>query len=133
MNSFNKVAVANCDSATRGSVIWGKCPRKRSGNSSFANLLRSRKSKLRPWNPLPRCVPQAQLTSDFPAVQRDLNLVVDERVRWAELAATVQKTAGEELERIEYRDTYRDPQRLGPGKKSQLFSITTARPSRYTY
>jgi phenylalanyl-tRNA synthetase beta chain len=69
-------------------------------------------------------VPQAQIPSEFPAVQRDLNLVVDERIRWAELAATVEKTAGEVFEHIEYRDTYRDPQRLGPGKKSQLFSIT---------
>ena len=34
---------------------------------------------------VPRCVPQ----SPYPAVSRDLNLVVDEAVRWADVAATV--------------------------------------------
>ena len=59
----------------------------------------------------------------FPAVSRDLNLVVDENVRWAEIAATVGRNGGPDLETIEYRDTYRDADRLGPGKKSFLFSI----------
>ncbi len=75
-------------------------------------------------------VPQAKELSQFPAVSRDLNLVVDERVRWAELATTVRGAAGSELERVEYRDTWRDPQRLGPGKKSQLFSIMLRRADR---
>lgn len=75
-------------------------------------------------------VPQAVALSPYPAVSRDLNLVVDEKVRWADLAATVGATAGSELEEIVYRDTYRDPQRLGPDKKSQLFSILLRRPDR---
>jgi phenylalanyl-tRNA synthetase beta chain len=72
-------------------------------------------------------VPQAVELSAYPAVTRDLNLVVDERVRWADLAATVRGAAGSELENIEYRDTYRDPNRLGPGKKSQLLTIALRR------
>jgi phenylalanyl-tRNA synthetase beta subunit len=60
-------------------------------------------------------------------VARDLNLVVNERVRWADLAGTVQAAGGGELEAVEYRDTYRDPQRLGAKKKSQLFTITLRR------
>jgi phenylalanyl-tRNA synthetase beta chain len=70
-------------------------------------------------NLVPRYVP----LTPYPAVTRDLNLVVEESVLWAEVAATVRRTAGPHQEGIEYRDTYRDPERLGPGKKSLLFSI----------
>jgi phenylalanyl-tRNA synthetase beta chain len=69
---------------------------------------------------VPRCVPQ----SPYPAVTRDLNLVVNEAVRWADVAATVRASGGPLFESLEYRDTYRDPERLGKGKKSLLFSIT---------
>src|SRR5262249_29640000 len=74
-------------------------------------------------------VPRAFALSEFPAISRDLNLVVDERVRWADLEATVKAAAGADLERINYRDTYRDPQRLGPGKKSQLLTVLFRRSS----
>jgi len=56
-------------------------------------------------------------------------LVVDERVRWADLEATVKSAAGTDLERIQYRDTYRDRERLGPGKKSQLLTVLFRRGS----
>jgi phenylalanyl-tRNA synthetase beta chain len=69
---------------------------------------------------VPRCVPQ----SAYPAVTRDLNLVVDEAVRWADVAATVRANGGPCFESLEYRDTYRDPERLGRDKKSLLFSIS---------
>ncbi|MHB9047512.1 MAG: phenylalanine--tRNA ligase subunit beta, partial [Pirellulales bacterium] len=59
----------------------------------------------------------------YPSVARDLNLVVDETVRWADLARTVAATGSESLESLRYKDTYRDPERLGPGKKSLLFSM----------
>jgi phenylalanyl-tRNA synthetase beta chain len=75
-------------------------------------------------------IPKAASLSPYPAVSRDLNLVVDERVRWADLSATVCSTAGPELEEVVCRDTYRDPQRLGPDKKSQLFSILLRRSDR---
>ncbi len=68
---------------------------------------------------VPRCMPQ----SPYPAVSRDLNLVVDEAVRWADVAATVRAGGGPLFEALEYRDTYRDSERLGQGKKSLLFSI----------
>ena len=72
---------------------------------------------------LARLTPRAVELSPFPAVERDVNLVVDERVRWAEVAATVCETAEPHLENIEYLDTYRDVERLGEGKKSLLFSL----------
>ena len=63
-------------------------------------------------------IPKAKELSPYPAVSRDLNLVVDEKVRWADLAATVRTAAGQELENIEYRDTYRDPKRLGAERRA---------------
>lgn len=68
-------------------------------------------------------VPQYVPLPTFPSVSRDLNFVVDEAVRWAHLAATVRRNGGPTLESLDYRDTYRDADRLGLGKKSLLLSI----------
>jgi phenylalanyl-tRNA synthetase beta chain len=62
--------------------------------------------------------------SPYPTVARDLNLIVAEPVRWADLAATVRIAAGAELERLEYLDTYRDPQKDGSDTKRLHFSFT---------
>jgi len=72
-------------------------------------------------------VPRAAELSMYPAVSRDLNLVVPEQIRWDKLTATVRSAAGSALETIEFRDTYRDAKRLGTGKKSQLFTIVLRR------
>jgi len=69
---------------------------------------------------MPRCTP----LSPYPAVSRDLNLVVDESVRWAALANTVRSSAGRWLEDLQYRETYRDSERLGENRKSLVFTIT---------
>ena len=50
-----------------------------------------------------------------------------EQVRWGEIARTIQSAAGADLERLVYRDTYRDPERLGAGKKSFLFTLILRR------
>ena len=68
-------------------------------------------------------IPQYVPLPAFPAVSRDLNLVVAEAVQWAQIAATVRRNGGRDLESVEYRDTYRDANRLGQGKKSFLFGI----------
>jgi phenylalanyl-tRNA synthetase beta chain len=60
----------------------------------------------------------------FPAVTRDLNLVVDEGVRWADVEATVRRAAEPYGESIAFQDVYRDTTRLGAGKKSLLFTLT---------
>ena len=67
----------------------------------------------------PRYVPP----SPFPSIRRDLNLVVEESVRWADLMATVRRAAGDELEAVAYLETYRDPQKDGAGKKRLVFSV----------
>jgi phenylalanyl-tRNA synthetase beta chain len=79
--------------------------------------------KLAPLVEHAELVPQYAPLPAFPAVARDLNLVVEETVLWAQVAATVRSHGGTELEAVEYRDTYRDADRLGGGKKSLLFSI----------
>ena len=68
-------------------------------------------------------VPRYEPLPLYPAVSRDLNFVVSESVRWADVARTVQATAGAYFESLTYLDTYRDPQRLGEGKKSLLMTL----------
>ena len=81
-------------------------------------------------------VPQAVLipkftpVSAFPTISRDLNLIVDEPLRWSELESVVRASAGEFLEAAEYLDTYRDTAKDGPGKKRLLFSLTLRAQSR---
>jgi len=70
-------------------------------------------------NLIPRYVAQPP----YPAVTRDLNLVVDEAIRWADVAATVRANCGEYFEDLQYRDTYRDAKRLGETKKSLLLTF----------
>jgi phenylalanyl-tRNA synthetase beta chain len=79
--------------------------------------------KLGPLAALADLVPRYVPLSPYPAVARDVNLVVDEAVRWARVAAAVRQSAGPELESLDFRQTYRNPQQLGPGKKSLLFSV----------
>ncbi len=69
-------------------------------------------------------MPQCGEIPTYPAVTRDLNLVVDEAVRWADVEQTVRTAAGPHGESIGFQDVYRDTKRLGPGKKSLLFTLT---------
>jgi phenylalanyl-tRNA synthetase beta chain len=68
-------------------------------------------------------VPTARPLSPYPPVSRDVNIVVAESVRWAEVEQLVRTAGGEVLEAVEYQETYRDPQRLGVDRKSLLFSL----------
>lgn len=61
--------------------------------------------------------------SAYPPVDRDLNVVFDESVRWTEVEQLARAHGGDLLEKIAYQETYRDAQRLGNGKKSLLFNI----------
>jgi phenylalanyl-tRNA synthetase beta chain len=61
--------------------------------------------------------------SPYPPIDRELNLIVAESVRWADLAETVQQACGPLLERLEYLDTYRDPAKDGPQTKRLHFAF----------
>jgi phenylalanyl-tRNA synthetase beta chain len=73
---------------------------------------------------LARLIPQYSELSPYPAIARDLNLIVDEEVRWSSLAATVREAGGKQLESLVYRETYRDAKKDGVGKKRVLLSCT---------
>ncbi|MBN2296494.1 MAG: phenylalanine--tRNA ligase subunit beta, partial [Pirellulales bacterium] len=68
-------------------------------------------------------IPQFKPLPAYPAMSRDLNLVVDDSVHWADIAATVRDNCEQYYESLEYQDTYRDANRLGKGKKSLLMSL----------
>lgn len=62
--------------------------------------------------------------SDFPPVERDLNLIVDEEVTWASLASAIDQASGGLLERVSLTQVWRDDQRIGPGRKSMVVSLS---------
>jgi phenylalanyl-tRNA synthetase beta chain len=72
---------------------------------------------------LSQLVPQYQPLSPYPAIQYDFNFVVDERIQWAQLEATVRQAGGEVLEAVKYQETYRDEERDGAGRKRLLLSV----------
>jgi phenylalanyl-tRNA synthetase beta chain len=59
----------------------------------------------------------------YPCIERDLNFIVDEQVRWSDLEKTCRAQGGQHLQRIEYRETYRDPKKDGANKKRILLSL----------
>jgi len=69
-------------------------------------------------------VPQYQELSQYPAISRDMNFIVDESLRWAALADVVHQSAGENLENVQYLETFRDTKRDGAGKKRLLLTVT---------
>jgi phenylalanyl-tRNA synthetase beta chain len=80
--------------------------------------------KLETLERIANLVPQSDEIPTFPPVTRDLNLVVDEPVRWADVERTVRQAAEPWAEAVVFKDIYRDEQRLGAGKKSFLLTIT---------
>ncbi len=59
-------------------------------------------------------VPHLTPIVPYPAIQRDLNLIVEEAVRWQQLSEVVIQAAGPMLADCRYCETYRDPKKDGP-------------------
>lgn len=77
-----------------------------------------------------RLVPQYTPPVSYPAISRDLNLVVDEGVRWEQIEQTVRTAAGDLLESLEWKPpVYRNAERLGAGKKSFVLAATFRDPA----
>ncbi len=70
-----------------------------------------------------RMHPTVRSVPKYPPVERDVAVVVEEGVRWAELRRCVLEQAPEHLESLEFFDVYRGEQ-IPPGKKSIAFSLT---------
>lgn len=60
----------------------------------------------------------------LPAVEMDLALTVDENVTCERLEQVITSAGGKSLESVRLFDVYRDPERVGAGKKSMAFSLT---------
>ncbi|TWU60383.1 Phenylalanine--tRNA ligase beta subunit [Rubripirellula tenax] len=72
-------------------------------------------------------VPQQKAVSMFPSIQRDLNFVVAESVRWVDLENVVRAAVGDSLADVNYRETYRDEAKDGKGRKRVLLSVQLQR------
>lgn len=72
-------------------------------------------------------VPQQRAVSMFPSVQRDLNFIVGEAIRWREMEGVVRAAVGEDLADITYRETYRDPKKDGKDRKRVLMTLELQR------
>ena len=60
---------------------------------------------------------------DFPAIERDINLIVDGAVPWGDVAAAIRTAAGELLDDCRLVQVWADAERLGAGKKSFVVSL----------
>ena len=67
-------------------------------------------------------IPTAKPIPRFPAIVRDLSLIVDEPVAWSQITAVVQDKAPVELEQIEFTGLYRGKP-IPNGKKSITVSL----------
>jgi phenylalanyl-tRNA synthetase beta chain len=63
-------------------------------------------------NPIPK----------FPAIQRDLSIILDERVRWADVMEAINAKASPELENVQFVGIYRG-KGIASGKKSVTLSL----------
>ncbi len=66
----------------------------------------------------------------LPAVEMDLALTVDEAVSCERLMQAIGSAGGKMLESVRLFDVYRDPVRVGQGKKSLAFALTYRAPDR---
>jgi phenylalanyl-tRNA synthetase beta chain len=68
-------------------------------------------------------VPRVRDIVPFPAIERDLNLVVDEALQWQSLQGVIAQSAGPLCVDILFREIYRDTKRDGASKKRVLLTL----------
>ncbi|MCE5328705.1 MAG: phenylalanine--tRNA ligase subunit beta [Planctomycetaceae bacterium] len=76
-------------------------------------MLLAASHKARPYRPVPR----------FPAMRRDLSVIVDESVTWAQIAAAIASVDQPLRTALDYVTTYRGKP-IEPGKKSLTLTVT---------
>ena len=67
--------------------------------------------------------PARSRPSDFPALERDVNLIVDQAVPWGDIATAIDGAAGGLLEECRLVQVWTDAERIGAGKKSFVVSL----------
>lgn len=63
--------------------------------------------------------PQAQAIPQFPAMERDFNFLLEDKVAWSEVASTIQQAGGPLLRGVQFAGQYRG-KGIEPGKKTYL-------------
>ncbi len=58
----------------------------------------------------------------FPAIERDLSIIVDEKIQWSEIENAVRKKASAQLETVRFVEVYRG-KNIPQGKKSIMLSL----------
>lgn len=74
-------------------------------------------------------IPQHTNQSLFPSISRDFNFILANAIHWSDLENTVRGAGGELLEAVNYRETFRNEEKDGAGKKRVLMSVTLRSPS----
>jgi phenylalanyl-tRNA synthetase beta chain len=74
-------------------------------------------------------VPSHRALASFPAVARDLSLVVPQTLAWSDLARVVRQAGGAALESVDYLDTFQGGT-VPPGKQSLHFGLRFRHPER---
>ncbi|HET6878935.1 MAG TPA: phenylalanine--tRNA ligase subunit beta [Pirellulales bacterium] len=84
--------------------------------------------RLTPLVDLAQLVPHYREVPSTPAIVRDLNLELTERVRWSDVAAAVRVAAGAVLEQLDFKDVYHNDELTHRGEKRLLLSVTLRDP-----
>ena len=71
---------------------------------------------------LSRCAIKVKPIPRFPAIQRDLSIVVDEGTRWADIIEAIKNKASNELEEVDFVGIYRG-KGIPSGKKSVTLTL----------
>lgn len=74
-------------------------------------------------------VPQNRALPPFPAVERDLSLVIERAIPWAELSGAVVSAAGSNLEAVDFLDTFAGGN-IPEGRQSVHFGLRFRHPDR---
>ncbi len=119
-----------------GRVVWGdqtvgflgQIDRGVADKLSLRDLPAAAELELAPLLFGSRHVPQLRPLARFPAVRRDISLIVPENLRYEKIESLVQKLNLEFLESIEFVTTYRGKP-LDPGSKSVTITLVFRSPS----
>lgn len=84
--------------------------------------------RFEPLVDLAQLVPQYREVPAMPAISRDMNLELNEQVRWSDVAGAVRQAAGTVLEQLDFKDVYRNEELVGRGEKRLLLSVTLRDP-----
>jgi phenylalanyl-tRNA synthetase beta chain len=131
------------ESVDRAGLSLGSCVQLKIGDSLLGYLGVVDPKLLKTWKLAPpvvvaelslptlldrsQLVPQQRPVSTFPSIQRDLNFVVAEAVRWSEMENVVRAAVGSDLAAVTYRETYRDEKRDGKDRKRVLMTVELQR------